>query len=172
MEYVDYAYLFGFFKGMTDTTFEPNTNLTRGMFVTVISRISGEEIDNDVKTKFKDVVKGKWYTGAVKWANDNEIVNGLSDTEFGTNENITREQMCTMLIRFAKFRGIDLKNANKKATFADDSLISGWAKDAVYACQMANIVNGKGENKFEPKGNATRAEASKILAVFHQDYML
>ena len=131
-------------------------------------------IEYDVTTKFKDVAKGKWYTGAVKWANDNGIVNGLTETQFGTNENITREQMCTMLVRFAEFAKITLKNTNAKATFADDIKISKWAKDAVYACQAANIVNGSvesGKTVFKPRGNATRAEASKILSVFHKDYM-
>ena len=173
-EYIDYAYSYGFFKGMTETTFEPNTTLTRAMFVTVLSRISGDSADNSINSKFSDVKKGKWYTGAVVWANKNGIVNGISNTKFGTNSNITREQMCTMLIRFAKYKNIALNKVNKKAVFADDSSISDWAKEQVYVCQSANIVNGSivnGKNVFNPKGNATRAEASKILSVFHKDYM-
>ena len=113
----------------------------------------------------------KWYTAAVKWASDNDIVNGLGDGKFGPDANVTREQMCVMLVNFAKFSGVTLNKVEAKENFADDAKISSWAKSAVYACQMADIVNGKGAGKFDPKGTGTRAEASVMFTKFHKDYL-
>ena len=173
--YVDYAVTLGLLKGMTDTTFEPETNLTRAMFVQILANMSGVDTTNRaVTTKFSDVPTGKWYTAAVKWANDNGIVNGVTDTTFGPESNIERQQMCVMLVRYASFSNITLKETTAQTTFSDDASILNYAREAVYKCQMAGIVNGmdKNLNNFAPKGNATRGQIAKIVSVFHQDYML
>ena len=96
-EAVDYVVSHELFSGMSDTKFEPNTSMTRAMFVSVLARVDGAVTSKKTKTKFSDVPSGKWYTGAVKWASDNGIVVGMSDTTFEPNTSITREQMCKML---------------------------------------------------------------------------
>ncbi len=171
-EYVDYSVAYGIFTGTGNNKFSPSTNITRAQFVQVLANLVGVDTSNrNVTTSFKDVPAKKWYTAAVKWASDNKIVNGLGDGKFGPDANVTREQMCVMLVNFAKFKGVTLKTVETKENFADNNKISSWAKDAVYACQMADIVNGKGKSTFDPKGTGTRAEASVMFAKFHKEYL-
>ena len=79
--------------------------------------------------------------------------------------------MCTILVRYAQFAGITLIKDKDLVSFDDDSTISEYAKEAVYACQQACIIDGMGDGSFQPKGKATRAQVAKILSVFHQIYI-
>lgn len=174
---VDYAYSNGFISGTSKDEFGLNTSLTRGMFITILARIAGVDTSgaaNDAATtKFVDVKAGRYYANAVKWGYDNGIVNGTSDTTFEPNTNITREQLCVMLLNFSEATGIELTKVEDEITFADAGSISKWAKKAVKACQMADIVSGYNEGGkvlFKPKATATRAEAAQILYVFHMDF--
>ena len=122
-------------------------------------------------SRFTDVPSGKWYTPAVKWASENDIVNGMTENTFDPQGNIQRQQMCVMLARFAKVYGIELVGSAEKAAFSDDNLIQNYAKDAVYACQQAGIISGMTPDTFAPRDNATRAQIAKIMTVFHRDFM-
>ncbi len=171
---VDYAYTWGMFAGTSKTTFEPETKVDRAMFVTVIARLDGAKVNNKADSGFTDVPKKQWYTGSVRWAAENGIVYGTSKTTFEPETAITREQLCAMLLRYAKFKNITLEKAVAKAKFVDDKAISSYAKSAVYACQQAGIVSGEkaaGGYVFLPAGNATRAQAAQILMVFHRNYI-
>ena len=183
--YVDYAYTNKLFSGTSKNTFEPETYLSRGMFVTVLSRISGAKVNNNATTVFKDVKRGKWYTGAVAWAYENGIVNGLSKDTFGWNQNISREQLCTMLVRYADYEGVRLRSIQVLTKYEDWNQISPWAVSAVERCLSAALITGEiVEQKPSPFPNmptrvyfninpgkpATRAQASKILSIFHRDY--
>lgn len=171
-EYVDYSYAFGIFTGTTKTTFDPNDKITRAQFVQVLANLSGIDTSyKKVDTKFYDVPSGKWFTLAIKWASENGIVKGVGNGNFEPDTSVTREQMCLMLTNYAKFRGITFRKETDKVPFADDGSISSWAKKAVYICQQAKIVNGKGKGIFDPQGTGTRAEASKIFAEFHKSYI-
>ncbi len=171
-EYVDLAYSYGIFKGNEDGTFKPLANITRAEFVQVLANLSGIDTTNKkVLSKFVDVKYGEWYTPAIKWANANGIVAGKSETHFAPDEAITREQMCVMLVNYANFRGISLVAVEAKQAFVDDANISDWAKAAVYTCQMADIVNGKGEGRFDPQNTGIRAEASVIFTKFYKAYL-
>ncbi len=149
-EFVNYAYTYGFFKGVSETDFRPQANVNRAMFVTVLSRIAGIEESNDVTTKFADVESGRYYTGAVKWASENGIVNGVDEMTFGVKNDITREQLCTMIVRFADYMKVTLAKSVPAMTFADDAQISNYARDAIAAYQKAGIVNGSVENGVTP----------------------
>ena len=171
-QYVDYAVAYGIFTGTSQDTFSPNSNITRAQFVQVLANLEGVDTSNrNVKTQFTDVPAKKWYTAAVKWASENKVVNGMGDGTFAPDANVTREQMCLMLTNFAGFKKITLKQVEAKTPFTDDAKIAKWAKTAVYVCQQADIVNGKGANNFDPKGTGTRAEATVIFSKFHQDYL-
>lgn len=167
---IDYAYNKGLFAGITPTTFEPNTSVTRGMFVTVLGRLHGAK-GSKATTKFTDVKKSAYYSGYVAWASKNGIVSGISDTSFAPEASVTREQICAMLYRYCDYADISLKKINKAVTFADAKLISKYAKTAVTACQRGALVNGKGAGKFDPQGKATRAEVATILMNFSQNYV-
>ena len=171
---INYVYNHGLFGGTSDTTFEPDTNMTRGMFVTVLGRLSGVAENKKATTKFTDVKKGQYYTGYVKWASDAGIVNGTSATKFEPNANVTREQICKMMVGYCKYEGITLKNINKAITFKDAAKISGWAKTYVTTCQKAGLVSGEKSGTgyiFNPGGNATRAQVATIMYNFAQNYL-
>lgn len=174
---VDYAYTHGFIAGVGATEFGRDVSVTRGMFITILARIAGVDTGkeaNNISTKFADVKSGKYYTAAIKWASDNKIVSGLSDTTFGPDAAIERQQLCVMIVNFAKHQGVTLTAAEAEITFKDASSISNYAKAAVKTAQMADIVNGYANGNgfdFRPKNTATRAEAAQILYKFHKDFV-
>ena len=171
-EYVDYVATFKLMNGMTPTTFEPTTTLNRAMFVQILANMSGVDTsDSSVGTVFTDVPAGKWYTPAVKWAYDNGIVDGMTPTTFEPLEPIQRQQICVMAVRYAEKFGIELTADIEKKAFEDDSNIQNYAKEAVYICQQAGIVDGKTETEFKPRDNATRAEIATIITRFHQNFV-
>ena len=166
---IDYAYNNGFFKGVTDTTFEPDTSVTRGMFVTVLGRLHGVK-EEKAKTQFADVKKSAYYSGFVAWAAKAGVVTGATPTAFEPEKSVTREQICAMMYRYCDYADIKLQNLQKAVTFGDAREISSYAKKAVDACQRGAIVSGKGGGKFDPQGNATRAEVATILMNFCKNY--
>ena len=155
----------GLFGGTGDGKFSPNISMTRGMFVTVLYRLSGETPVNYSMT-FTDVNKDAYYAEAVRWATSEEIVKGISATEFAPNGEVTREQMAVILYNYAQSADIKLSEVNKEIKFADDTKTSKWAEKEVKAMQMAGTLNGRENNNFDPKGTATRAEVSTMLQRF------
>ena len=167
---VSFALYFNIFSGMSPTTFEPNSSMTRAMFVTVLGRLDGAVNDKNKGTVFTDVPTGEWYSGYIAWAAENKIVSGTSPTTFAPNSNITRQEMCVIMNNYCKYAGITLTPQVEKKTFLDSQDVAGWAKNAVEICQLAGLVSGKTETKqgvyFEPLGKATRAEVATILRKF------
>ena len=167
---VSYAIYHNIFSGMSPTTFEPNSSMTRAMFVTVLGRLDGAVNDKNKGTVFTDVPTGEWYSGYIAWAAENKIVSGTSPTTFAPNSNITRQEMCVIMNNYCKYAGITLTPQVEKKTFLDSQDVAGWAKNAVEICQLAGLVTGKTETKqgvyFEPLGKATRAEVATILRKF------
>ena len=157
------------FTGITDTTFEPNSPMTRAMFVTVLGRMAGIKVNHKTATKFTDVKKGKWYTGYVKWASDKGIVNGVSQNKFAPDDNVTREQICKMMYEYCAGAGITLYQKNEKINFKDSAAISKWARGYVSVCQQAGLINGD-KGYFHPQDNATRAEVATIFRNFCVKY--
>lgn len=161
---VRYTYESGLFSGVTQHTFEPDEKMTRAMFVVVLSRLYGAKTDNNVQSEFSDVKSGSWYTGAVVWASNAGITSGTSKTAFSPDEPITREQMCTMLIRYAAYANMPLVSDTSAEPFADEGDVSSYAKDAVKLMHDCGLISGKTKTKFMPKDDATRAEVSSILS--------
>lgn len=184
---VSYCAKNGIMIGVTDSEFQPNTNMTRAMFVTVLYRISGENAPSTASS-FTDVPEAAWYSDAVKWAKQNNIANGITKTEFAPNARVTREQMCTFIVRFSDHMGYALTAPEEKlgadrilfnelystilgvskelSVFIDTYDISDYAVDNVYACYEQGIILGMSEGVFEPKGYATRAQACTMLVRF------
>ena len=154
----------GLFKGTGNDTFGPEVDMTRAMFVTVLSRLAKADVDDTDRSDFDDVPRNTWYTGAVIWAADNGIVKGVSKDEFAPDRVITREEMATMIVRYTDFWGIELPKTEKKVTFADWQKTSDFADDAVDACQRAGLLKGVGDNKFDPKGTATRSQVATLIS--------
>ena len=156
------------FNGTSATTFTPNDEMTRGMFVTVLGRIAGIGSDTYdtwyVPYIYCDVPRDKYYSPYVSWATRFDIVNGKGDGRFAPDEPITREQMATMISRFTRAYGCGLTQAGTvTARFTDAGAISSWAVDAVEEMRIAGILNGYPDGRFAPKDTATRAMCAKVF---------
>ena len=149
-------------NGVSANTFEPNGNLTRGMFVTMLYRADGRT--DVIKSVFDDVADSAYYANAVGWAAANGIVLGVSDTMYAPDDNITREQMAAIMYRYFEYKGRAgvAKRANM-AAYADADSISEYAKNAVSWACAKNIISGKASGIIAPNDYATRAEAATIL---------
>ena len=156
----------GLLSGTSDTTFSPDTGMTRGMFVTALGRLAGINPDSYKTGKFTDVKADAYYAPYVNWAAQNGIVEGVTSTTYAPDTNINREQMAVIMANYAKKLGYDLPQTLRTVTFADNANISSWAKDAVKTMQQAGILAGKNGNKFDPKETATRAEVATVLRRF------
>lgn len=156
---VTYAARAGYFTGVGGGLFLPDAPMTRAMFVTVLYRMAGgAEASGE---SFPDVARGSWYEQAAIWAARAGIVKGSGGC-FLPEREITREQLATMLARYAKYQALALPDSENQQ-FADDAAISDWAKDAVYRMRRAGLLAGRGENLFEPKAQATRAEVAQLV---------
>lgn len=136
--------------------------MSRAMLATVLYRIAGEPQVNHTNP-FTDVPAGQWYTDGILWAQQNNIVSGYGNGRFGTNDPITREQIAAILWRYE-----GRPEVGKDAEFADAAQISSYALEAVDWARANGIVNGKGNNRFDPQGNATRAEVATMLMNYHK----
>ena len=156
----------GLFSGTSKTTFSPNTTLTRGMFVTALGRLAGINPADYQNRKFTDVKSNAYYSPYVNWAASKGIVSGTTSSTFAPDSSITREQMAVIMKNYADKMGYSIPKTLAAVTFADNAQISSWAKDAVKAMQQAGVLSGKENNRFDPQGNATRAEAATVLHRF------
>lgn len=163
---VEYAVKHGLFKGMTQTTFEPETAMSRAMFVTVLYRMAGEPDASKYDNPFDDVKDGMWYTDAVCWAAANGIVKGVSDKAFAPNADVTREQAAAFMQRYASFQKYDVTAKNNLAAFTDAASVSSWAKADMQWAVGAGLINGMTKTTIAPQGTATRAQVATILMRF------
>ena len=143
--------------GKGNGRFAPNDNMTRAELVTVLYRAAGSPAVTN-SNPFTDVASGQWYTNGVLWAQQNEIVSGYGNGRFGTNDPVRREQIATIL-----WRDAGSPAAESGTDFADESAISRYASTAVDWARANGIVSGKGNNRFDPQGSATRAEVATML---------
>jgi hypothetical protein len=160
-----FAYTHGLFAGTSDTTFSPNTSMTRGMIVTVLYRLAGEPAVSGTNP-FSDVKDGTLYTDAVAWAAANGIVSGIGGGKYAPDAPITRQDLAVILMRYANFAGVKLPVTREYVSFLDDADIANYAKEAIEAFFKAGIINGKPGNEVDPTGTATRAEVAAMLHRF------
>ena len=171
-EAVNYVVENGYFKGVSDTLFDPDGTMTRAMFATAVGRMAGIDESRYTGSAFSDVPEGQWYSAYVKWASDNGIVNGVGGGMFEPDTKITREQMAAMLYRYAEYAGIDVTPAAGAsaafAAFSDSASVSSYATDSMTWTVGAGIINGRTGTTLVPQGTATRAEVATIIQRFIQ----
>jgi hypothetical protein len=137
------------------------------MIVTILYRQAGSPSIGGLANPFSDVPAGQWFTDAVIWAAENNIVEGIGGGLYDPNTNITREQLAAILYRYAQFLDkVPADSLEGGLSFTDAALISDYAKDAALFCSNNGIITGKPGNLFDPKGQATRAEAATMLNRF------
>lgn len=165
---IDYTLELGLFRGTSDTEFSPNVAMTRAMLVTVLYRLDGQKEPTGANP-FTDVEPDSWYTEAVIWAVENEIVLGMGDGTFAPEAEITREQMAAILYRYAAYRGDDMTTDADLAAFPDEERVSAYAREALAWAVDRGLINGvaqNGESWLEPQAGATRAQVATILMRF------
>lgn len=148
--------------GTSDSTFEPSSKTTRAMVATILYRMAGSPATSTT-SEFTDVSSSSWYASAVAWCKANDIYEGMPDGTFRPNETITREQLATVLQRFAEYSKQTTDSSSKLSSFKDASSVSPWAKDAISWATGNNILTGYSDNTLQPKNTTTRAELAQIL---------
>lgn len=164
---VMYVFEKGLMSGVSDTEFGPQVTLTRAMLVTVLWRLEGEPVVNYLM-QFTDVEAESYYQEAVRWASAEGIVNGVTDTEFAPHKNITREQIATIMHRYAQYKGYDVSVGEDTniLSYDDASDVSEYAISAIQYAVGSGLITGKTDSTLNPKDNATRAEIATILKRF------
>ena len=151
--------------GVSGGKFAPDVTLTRAMLVTVLYRLEGEPATNR-SIPFADVDMGAYYANAVSWAKQNGIVAGISENEFAPDLNITREQIASIMFRYAKFKGYDVSASADITSYNDAGKVSDWATESMKYAVGSGLIMGKTETTLNPLDNATRAEFAAIMQRF------
>ena len=162
---VSYVVENGMMNGVGDNQFAPNAPLTREMLAVVLYNMEKQPESTGVNP-FADVKADMWYTDAIVWANANGIVAGYDDSTFGLGDSITREQLATILYRYAQLKGYDVTEKADLTGYTDSTAISGYAVEAMQWANANGIVNGMTETTLAPQGTATRAQVATMLMNF------
>lgn len=165
-DYVDYVSSKGYFRGTTETTFAPQRNMTRAMFVVVLSRFDGAKGDSS-QSAFTDVAPGAWCTAAINWAAANKIVEGKGDGTFAPDAPITRAQMCAIINRYLNYykkgNKVTLSQTGSASAMSDQNTVPSYAVDAVKQCQRYGLINGYKDGTFRPNALSTRAHVAAVI---------
>ena len=155
----------GLVKGVGGNRFNWKGDMKRGDLAAVLFRLSnGSE---GCEMTFNDVPSIKYYADSVAWAASTGVVTGYSDTTFGPEDTITREQLAVMLYRYAKLLHLDTAaSASELDVFADGGDTHGWAQEGVAWCVKNGILQGKGNGVLDPRADVTRAEVAVMLQRF------
>lgn len=166
---VDKATAYGLFQGTSETRFNPDSSMTRGMLATVLHNLSSKSQYGVGEGVFTDVAENIWYEDAADWAAKTGVTSGTGKTEFSPNRSVTRQDMVTMLYHYAKLIGADSKNSAGLEKFPDAGKVAGYAKEAMQWAVAEGFISGRasgGKNYIAPQGTATRAEVAAVLTRF------
>lgn len=157
----------GIVSGVTETSFQPRTAITRASFLVMLAASVHTPAELDAYkdgSQFEDVKSGQWYAKYANWAADKGITAGVNG-KFRPNASITREEAAVFVVKFAEAYPdkITLSQDKEPTAFQDADKISSWAVDAVTACQRAGVITGDDKGNFNPKGRTDRASAATIL---------
>lgn len=163
---VQYVYENGLMTGVSESEFAPDGTATRGQIVTILWRLAGSPVVN-YAMRYADMDEGAWYGEAVRWAASTGVVTGYSESSFGPNDAITREQLAAILYRYVKTQGQGFTGMWYFPLRYDDAAsISSWADEAMHWCVMKGLLNGTSETALSPRATATRAQLAAILQRF------
>ena len=168
---VKFVYEKGLMNGTGEGEFSPDMNMSRAMLVTVLYRMDDEPYAG-YRNVFPDVADGTWYTSAVIWAGDNKVVKGYDNGLFGTDDQVTREQIAVFLYRYAQYRGRDVSARGDLSAFVDADSTGAWAREAVEWAVGAGLINGKDGGRLDPAGVAARCEVAAMLHRFCENFWI
>lgn len=158
---VKYVYENKLMLGVSDTGFAPKETMTRAMFATVLYRMAGSPSADGLSVSFKDVKESSWAYNAIVWAYSEGVTKGVGSDMFAPEQSITREELVTMLHRYA-----DTPEISGELSFTDSASVSDWAQAAVLWASQSKIVNGYETGAFGPSDTASRAEMAAVIQRF------
>lgn len=164
----------GLVKGISPTHFGPDANITRAEFAALLIRALGIPEGSHIMSQFSDVSAGDWYFNTVNTAAQSGLITGYTNSTFGPEDLVTREQMAVMLKRAMTYKQITvISDTNQIESlldqFQDNPQISAWARDSVATAVDKGIIKGRSSTQFAPTATATRAEAAvMILRAYNQ----
>ena len=165
----DFVTEYKLMNGTSDTTFEPETSLSRGMMVQILYNMEGAP-EGSPASGFTDVAAGAWYEDAVDWAKANKIVTGMTETTFEPASLLTREQMVRTLYSYSEYKGYDVTGKADLSKFTDESSIQSWAVEAMQWAVEAKIVSGRTDTTLVPQGTSKRCEVAAVITLFCEHY--
>ena len=168
-----YVYKHGLMAGTSATTFAPDVTTSRAMIATILWRMAGSPVVDYAMT-YTDVAQGQWYSEAVRWATSEGVVTGYGNGLFGTNDPITREQLATMLWRYAQTEDYDVSVGEDTniLSYTDAFDVAEYAIPAMQWAVGAGVINGTSDGStLTPQGQATRAQAAVMLMRFCENYV-
>ncbi len=167
---VEFCVKKGIVKGMSDDTFAPNKNLTRAEFLMMLAKADGADLTQYENTDsgFEDVRPNHWFNKVVCWAVENGYTSGLSETKFGPNNNITRSQLARFFYVYFEKNGKDVSDSADLSAFTDADKVQSWAEVSVKWAVARGFISGVKEGVLEPNGNATRAQAARIMMLVYE----
>lgn len=161
---VKFVYDKGIMDGVSYYRFAPDATITRGMVVTMLWRMAGEPYESSAG--FTDVASGRYYSTAVAWAAKNGIVEGMTSSTFAPDQAITREQLASILYRYARWLGFSGTGTDISG-YTDAGKVSGYAYDAMCWAVRSGVVTGTSAKVLDPQGTATRAAAAQMFMNFY-----
>lgn len=168
-EGIDFVTQRELFMGTGTSTFSPEAGMTRAMLATVMGRLyerSYGALSTAGRHVFADCDYSGWYGSYIDWCAENGIITGVGGGKFEPDRPVTRQEMATMLYRFAQFMKLDTATNGKMLTYPDASSIGDWAQAGALYCQGNGLITGRDNGSFTPAGTATRAEVATILERF------
>ncbi len=167
---VHYCIENGLMQGVSTAEFQPDGPATRAQFVMILWRLEGRP-EAAGTSSFSDVADGAWYAEAVRWAAENGVVKGYDNGCFGPNDTVTREQMVTILYRYAQYKGRDVSagEGTELQGFTDAAEVSGYAEPAMRWACGAELMTGiaqDGGMALMPKDTTTRAQVATLMLRF------
>ncbi len=159
------VYEAGIMNGITENEFRPNDPMTRGQFVAIIARVSGEDVSGmTAEAKFSDTAKKRFYSDALGWCVKNGLINGYPDGTFGPNRPILRQEFAAVFVRYLDYKKLTIEGDDVADSFADSAKFPKFAKEAIEALRLTGLVKGDKAGNFNPKANMTRAEIAQVIA--------
>ncbi len=149
--------------GVSDTRFAPQNPITRAQFAALLARAL--QLQASGTSTFTDVPTASWYADDVAAAAEAGIISGRSEKIFAPNEAISREEMASMIVRAHVYMTSEELTSSKQASFADADEVSQWAHEYVNAAYELGYMQGRGGDRFVPKGTATRAESAQVISL-------
>lgn len=167
---INYVTERGLFSGTGNDRFEPKKPMTRGMFVTVLSRLDGADLEPYSSVHFLDVQNEAWYAKSVEWAAEHGITSGTARFTFAPDRPVTREQIAMFLYNYAKSAGEDMAIKPTSKQFVDYDTVSDWARTAVDWAISNSLLAGDDKRRINPRNTATRAEVAQIFSRYAQTF--